>query len=513
MIFHLLIVDDEPTIRKGLASFISWETLHCVVDAAVCDGAEAIEQIRRQPPDIVITDIRMPQVDGIELARFLHEHAPEIKVIILTGYADFQYAQSALRFGVCDFILKPTSREKLQEAVKKAQEAIAEARNRNLTSEEDLAYLREQFFQEVSGMERVDRTAHEKAGRYGIQMEDYYTAAFQMDEPETVLEGERSANLKEVLRCRSGTIAAYSYGNHLVIWVCAAKHLEEDGGPPDLIEVCEEILKTMELLYAIELSVGISEKHRSLEELQAAVREAVAAGNRNFYEDSSVSVFQSSGEEDLGGIDPEYTLDLCQFENCLKMRAFEGARDSIRSLFSKLKCHLAGAAEVKNICNQIYYICGRIRLKRDLPPLDPQILQMIRACAAISQLEHVVTGMYEAEESLLMTQGQNWNPLSEKAARYIHEHLEETLSLETIAAHVHVNPSHLSRIFKRDCGENVTEYINRTRIERAKELLTGSNLLAYEAAEQVGFHDPAYFSSIFKKYTGRSPKEYKQENH
>lgn len=113
MTFHLMIVDDEPTIRKGLSNFIKWDTLDSIVDATACDGAEAMELIRLKQPDIVITDIRMPQVDGIALAKFIYEEYPQIKVILLTGYADFQYAQSAICYAVSDFLLKPTSKDKL----------------------------------------------------------------------------------------------------------------------------------------------------------------------------------------------------------------------------------------------------------------------------------------------------------------------------------------------------------------------------------------------------------------
>lgn len=112
MTFHLMIVDDEPTIRKGLSNFIKWDTLDSIVDATACDGAEAMELIRLKQPDIVITDIRMPQVDGIALAKFIYEEYPQIKVILLTGYADFQYAQSAICYAVSDFLLKPTSKGK-----------------------------------------------------------------------------------------------------------------------------------------------------------------------------------------------------------------------------------------------------------------------------------------------------------------------------------------------------------------------------------------------------------------
>lgn len=530
MIFHLLIVDDEPTIRKGLSSFIKWETMDCVVDGAVSDGAEAIEWMKGHAVDIVITDIRMPQVDGIELARYIHENCPEIKVILLTGYADFQYAQSAVRYAVTDFILKPTSRDKLCEAVRRAQEAIAEARNRNMVSEEDLAYLQEQFLQELTGMDHPSKEEEEKAGHYGISLGDYFMAAFQFGGGEDTSDAEGIGILKDMLGKEERGGYAYSYGNHLILWVTPAecgRGFDDDAavgasagvgtGPragavaarEQLAAVCGEMIETMENLCAIRVCAGISSCHRGIGGLSKAAREAVSAGNMNFYEDSLVSLYDAALEENIYNVDSEYMMDLYQFENALKNWDFEGAGLVIRSLFARMKVNLTRAFEVKNVCVQIYYICTRILIKKELPPLDPAVLPAIHACTAIGQLEELTIGIYERERELLSTQGREWNPINEEAIRYIHGHLQENLSLETIAAHVHVNPSHLSRSFKKDCKESLTEYINRARIEKARELLMDSNTLAYEVAEAVGFHDPAYFSAIFKKYTGMSPKEFK----
>ena len=124
MIFKLLVVDDEVTMRKGISNYMNWASIDCQVVGSASDGVEAMEFLKSQPVDIVITDIKMPAADGLEVARFVHENYPRTKVIILTGYADFEYAQTAIKYHVTSFILKPTNKKELFAAVQEAQKQL-----------------------------------------------------------------------------------------------------------------------------------------------------------------------------------------------------------------------------------------------------------------------------------------------------------------------------------------------------------------------------------------------------
>ena len=509
MTFHLMIVDDEPTIRKGLSNFIKWDTLDSIVDATACDGAEAMELIRLKQPDIVITDIRMPQVDGIALAKFIYEEYPQIKVILLTGYADFQYAQSAICYAVSDFLLKPTSKDKLIEAVKKAQAAIAELRNRTVIQKEDFSYLQEQYLAEVTSTLRTDIELLERSSNYKIELDRYYAAAFQINAPHNQVNEHDISALKSILAGQSETGYVYGYENRLLIWLYRTE-LADTRRLQELRNTCDELLSSMQSLYDIRLNAGISLPHRGLGELSAAAIEAIGALNMNFYNNSSISVFETRVEREYFDTESEFTMELYHFENMMKEWAFEDARKWIHVLFSRLRVNLTRSFDVKSVCVQIYYICSRILIKKNLIPPSPAMIEQLQSCTTLSQLEDNINHLFDQVTEMLANKGMVLSPLIEKAMIYIHSHLDEALSLETIADYVHVNPTHLSRTFKKECGESITEFINKVRIEKAQELLSFSNTLAYEVAEKVGFNDPSYFSSIFKKYTGLSPKEFKQ---
>ena len=144
MIFYLMIVDDETTIRKGLTQVVNWEAIDCIIQDTASDGLEAIEKLKENPVDIIITDIRMPESDGLDLAKYVMEHYPEIKVIILTGYADFEYAKTAIKYNVSDFLLKPISIEQVVASVQSAQKKIITSRQKNTANKSDVAFMIDQ---------------------------------------------------------------------------------------------------------------------------------------------------------------------------------------------------------------------------------------------------------------------------------------------------------------------------------------------------------------------------------
>ena len=148
-------------------------------------------------------------------------------------------------------------------------------------------------------------------------------------------------------------------------------------------------------------------------------------------------------------------------------------------------------------------------MKREAEPPSGEYLAGINAAADIFSLEHTIQELMADTQKRSAGNITMQNSLVENTAKYIHSHLADPLSLETIAEHLHISPSHLSRTFKKTCGESLIEYINNTRIEKAKEYLLKPDILTYEAANLVGYNDAAYFSSTFKKLTGLSPTEYR----
>lgn len=494
MTFKLLIVDDESTMRKGIAEFMNWNSIDCEVAGTANDGLEAIDFLKEHEVDIIITDIRMPEADGLYVARYVFENYPEKKVILLTGYADFEYAKTAIRYNVSAFILKPTNKKELFEAVQTAQNRLATSKRQLRIAKEEDAFLKEQFLQVMTD-HSYRPSFDEKLRAYHISLDCYYVAAFRL-----IPYHDDISSLKKIIIDEKENAYCYRY-NNLIITV----YFDDDFDK--ILQNCIEIEMIMRTLDSREISVGISPLHTAPSSFRQAVSEAIQALTFNFYAENNVSVFSPEKMESCD-LTAENSLDLFQFENLLLDWQFQEAEILLRNIFAKFKRNFVNAHDVKNICSQIYYICSRITIKKDLPALSPDHLTAIRGAGDIFALEQAVTGLFCAVRNSLHT-STTQSLLAEKAMQYIEENISADLSLEQIADHLHISASHLSRTFKKAANISLTDYINQVRINRAKELLRGTDIYIYAISEMVGYHDATYFSSIFKKLAGVSPSEYR----
>lgn len=507
MIFKLLVVDDEATMRKGIANFMNWETIDCTVTATACDGLEAIEILKKEPVDIIITDIKMPMADGLEIARYVHENHLDIKVILLTGYADFEYAQTAIRYNVSSFILKPANKKALFEAVQEAQKELIVSKKNSSIAKEELAFLKDQLLQELTDQHYTEKFK-DRLIDLGLSLEYYCVAAFQ-----PLSQTADISALKQIIIEEKRSAYCYRY-NNLIISVYFLDDISSPAIfpiPDDILTNCREIAQIARIAMESDVTAGISNLHHSPEEFGTAVSEAIYSLSFHFYSESSLSLFCDAPDTENYDLTAESSINLFQFENAMNNWEFEKARNILLNIFMKFKSNLTHSNDAKNICSQIYYICSRVLIKKELPAPATEYLNQLHQAPDIFVLEQRSLDLMADTQNLLLAWSGSQNKLVSNAAQYIQAHLASALSLETIAEQLHISASHLSRTFKKVRGESLTEYINNCRIEKAKEYLTTTDTLTYAIAELVGYNDPAYFSAIFKKHTGISPTEYREK--
>ncbi len=496
MIFHLLIVDDEAATRRGLSCFFDWGSIDCTVAATACDGAEAIELIKSTPVDIVITDVKMPVTDGLELARYIYENHPQIAVIILTGYAEFEYARTAIRYNVSSFLLKPTPKDEIVAAVKEAQQRIIVSKRQSSIAKSELAFLKDQFLQELT-YGSVSEDIDKRLAEFHIPLDYYYIAAFRLDGAPAELD-----HLKELIIQQKSNSFCFRY-NNLILSV----YFYEDLAP--VLENCREIVRIPEQLYSMKVFVGVSGLHHGAAEFSTATFEAIHTLSLTFYSPSSIAVFDPAAGEAENILSAEDTMSLYELENAIRQRDFQAASAVAGALFLKLKSNFVNESDAKSICSHIYYLTFRALAKsgRTLPP--EEYLARIGRAADIFQLEDIVKALLAFAREELTSSDREYSRYVQEAITYIREHPADELTLDDIAQHTHMNSSYLSRIFKKECGCSVTEYITTIRMEKAKELLETTNLLTYEIAERIGINEPSYFSMLFKKHAGLTPTEYR----
>ena len=531
--YKLMIVDDEAVIRKGLVNFIQWDAIGCQLVSEASNGLEAIEKIKEASPDIIITDVKMPGLNGIGLAKHIYENRLPIKVIILSGYADFSYAQSALKYGVVDFVLKPAEPEQLAEAVLKARQAMDLQKQNELKLNglegrvsQSLPELQEKLLRDIiDGLVRNQALLAKKASELGITaMQDYYVLAYELEDTggSRHQPGAEYENVS-ILNINNFLSGAFNGHTHFLVSMDKSHLCSIVAFDPTcvnncmhlLLNICGEILRSVNSFMKFSISIGISSSHKSLTELPEAYKEALSALSSKFYIDgeSCISIYTSYTNNMAHADRMLVNSYLERIIRCLLDDRMEASAALIHELFEKLRSDKQPIEYIKNmgihLCSSFEtLLSGYDTSLSECMPNGSGIYVEILQSRSIGCLRDILTGVVNSTAAFLTNRSKQNSMIINKVLDYIRDNYKSPITLQQLADHVHVNSSYLSRLFKKKTGETITDAIIKFRIEKAKELLLNTNLKTYEVAAEVGIDDPPYFSVIFKKYTGISPKDY-----
>ena len=504
MPYSVMLVDNEPVIPRGLMQLIDWRAHGCYVSAVACDGADAVRQIQESQPNIVITDIRMPEMDGLQLCSWVREHCPDIQLILLTGFPDFEYAQQAIQYEVVDFVLKPTTEQALAAAVDKACQRLQKdsGAQKSLLLEQQML-LGELIFQNRHSLLYVLN----KLNDLRIVLNSYYVLSLEVMAQEI---REDNSDLLQQAR----DILLSCCGEHTVYMVskndaCCYAVLDLPEGE-DPAELCAQAVETVDRTTDFVLTIGISRRHQNPLHLRSAAREADDAQKFALYS-SQPSIMRS---EDLPRLSEDTANVLLEkvrlVESAMENRSREATLKNLDVLFSLLRQEKVPFSSAYQIALLLHNFCVGMLLSHNLSSGSLMDLSAPDS-ETIETLEKELRAfLMETLARVSRTQG-NIDSIIYEVKQYIDQNYSASLSLDALAAMVHLSPSYFSKLFKREMGENLSTYILNTRIERAKFLLRTTDKKAYEIAEAVGIYDPVYFSKIFKKATGLKHKEYREQ--
>lgn len=529
--YRVILIDDEPLILAGIASLICWEEYDCSIVGKATNGRSAVDLILEMKPDIVITDIRMPVMNGLELIEACKEKNCEFAFIFLTNLEDFQLAKQALRLGAVDYLVKlDLQPESLVQALDKAKEYCSRMESHHnkelytLLIKDNQKQLEHNYFSQLilSASEARPPVSPEIAAGYPT----VYLILFQM-KPEQILFGQTkvydfqfiSSQLQDVV---SG-IAAQYFGRYTLLTLQKDTMLLVVSPKPDndseksLSDFCTKINVALSTYFALTALFGISKKRRDLAELPQAFAEARLALNRCYYDSvSSIVIYrnQETLEEDSRG--REFNI------NFLKKSMFTAVQENdslvlkeifreLTDLFSQYK---PGKTQAVSACINIYTYLHDLLLNEIAEEGDfPYSMSIARELSQLGSLEDILIWLDSFCEKVCALLTDRKEKRSDKlvymAKRYIHEHYREKLMLSDIADHLKISSGYLSTTFSRYMNQTVSDYIAEVKIQHAKELISSGQYLIYEIADQLGFESAYYFSKVFKKVTGMSPKDYK----
>ncbi|MCQ6561350.1 response regulator [Paenibacillus mendelii] len=536
--YKVLIVDDENVIREGIRTSIDWNSLGCAVINEASHGAEAIEMIQKDCPDIVITDIRMPGIGGLELMEKVAASYPHTRVILLSGYSDFEYVRRAVQLGAFDYLLKPTSYRELHQILEKAILDFEAERERDLQIEvfrnelkQNLYFYRQAYLQKLIlspvAFERTELT--ETLHIYEMKDQTFRLLLIKAEIIDTNRLSQKTkehqlSRLTTEHRLRlyfqeyKGTIyVPLEHDNYAIIYNGHDIH-EFD----QFMQRCEMILEHVTRLQPrLSVSIGVSSIHSSYVELNKAYLEAYESLQHIFYLGTNSIIFYDDLPTDVPN-SPSLRLSSLHLSNyadisesmlrTLKIGNQEDAKDQVNKLFQIFESYKEKLPDAKNICIElIAQIVSLISTSRFIISDEYyNIFEDMINAHSFEQLHELLQGYVSRVAGDIYKQTRTGHKkIVDQVLALISEHYRESISLLWISESVHLNSSYLSRLIKAECNQTFTDLLTRYRLEKAKQLLRDPHCKVYEVAELVGFTDPHYFATRFKKYAGLTPSEYR----
>lgn len=532
--FNIMIIDDEPIIRKGIKSAINWEELGCTVCAEAEDGQQGRELIERFLPDIIITDIKMPEVDGLTMIRDIKTLVPGSKVIILTGYRDFDYAYQAIKLGAFDFLLKPTKLEQLHDVVRRAAEdlksqkqADPETERLKRLYEKNLPLIREKLlYNLLTGVTANAESIAEEARSLGISVEHFLlvmvendvTADAQEENPGgSALYQFGIASAFEETFSEYYTVQPVSFNSRRTAFVLTPVSPVAEAVT---VGCCENLQKMIQSCFGFVVSVAVSGEGKSFADLPAKFRECCEALKQKFYLGGRSVIFYDR-------IGAQAKLDdtaLYASRNRLFELVKAGDADGVSQCAGELlACLTAMGITDTEYIRRFYFdtitVINTIRTSALISDdaVTPQnagegnLYSMIERCDSAADLNGLLESIARrAAAKIGDYNGGSMKLLLRRAVDYLNKHYCDQITLQQMADEIFVSPSYISRMFKKELGVNFVDYLNEIRISRAKDLLGDINYKTYEIADSVGIPNPHYFSKLFRRYVGMTPSEYKE---
>jgi len=514
----IMIVDDEVIIRNGLCTVIDWKELGLELIPPAASAEEALERIPDEKPNILLTDIRMTGMDGIELAKEVKEMLPDTEVIILTGFDDFSYAQQALRGGVTDYLLKTSRPEEIIKAAMKAKQNVLD--KRELVKQEKLQRneLNKQTLMKLlsggikagtSELERIrdwlGRQGMDRAPDDELSMRVMIVSASGWGEKryEGLLIGAVDNIMNELLPCMT-----LPDGERLIVL------LREEAGDADEAALTRamnhvgKILKCQTFTALGRLANRYEELPASYEEAQRIHSFKGLIGNRGIF--SSADLQDRTGGRTLCLESEEAELSALLMGNDAT-----GLRHWVnQAVRTQVEDPAATPSTLQAYLHSIVIAGYRwLERARTCEEASGQCLS-VPAASVYDWGGRPEDEVFKNLSAVMSTYHQSMDQTRfsyiRKAIAYIRDHLDQPLSLQQVAGFVHSNPNHFSEVFKRETGMTYLEFVTQERMRKAAEMLNGTPIKVAEVAHRVGYVDIKYFTQQFKKHTGKTPSEYRQ---
>lgn len=540
--YQVLLVDDEPLILTGIQSMINWEDYDCVITDKASNGKQALEKMEKSMPDIVITDIKMPVMTGIEFMQECRDRGYDTVFILLTNLEEFSLAKSALALGAADYLVKmEMTQEMMGNSLKRATEMCNQ--KRILTDKiphrefhpKDVKQTATGFFRDI--LEKAGNLSDEFRKKWQepvekMELEQLYENGVLMwirpykdrDLFENVSEDDRKEMLDYAQSLMEQFMNRIHSGCCTLVWkrmgILAIlpgqnrmeKYYRDTG---------KKICNILEDYFGCQTLVAIS---APMEDIWGGSKRALSQIKKiqefYYYHSNEPVVLVSDveahfWEERHARHD---TFDISFLKKDLRQALVQQDKEKVNSVFEELSALFTefhpAREQVVNACANLYYFflsyVEEDALIKEEMPYPSVVMEILLECFTLKAHTRWLLkfGSWVGNTMENFHRGSKTDKIVEAAKEYVRENYGEKLTLAAIASKIGISQGYLSSVFKKQTGGNLNDYINQMKIEKAKELLEKHEYMMYEISDMLGFENPYYFSKVFKKLTGITPSEY-----
>lgn len=520
--YKILIIDDEILIRELIKKSVDFNALGFEIVGEAKDGRQAMEMIESLRPNLLLLDINIPIINGITLAQSVNKKYPEIQIIILTGYSQFDYAKGAIEAGVLDYLLKPINSSEFTKALNKAkdvllnqnqiQKTISNYQNQKLCFDKETLLLKLiECSENCNSLELYPLTQmgiHPDTGMFQLVtiLIDRLDELFTSQSEKELWKFAVSNIAQEILETSFTSILFQDFNNYIVTLVA----LDNPDSAKLFATSCHHICHAVQKTLNFTVTLGISNPFQGLRMMSDAYHESIRALEYRFLSGNARCIFQEEVPTLMDDLPLHHTVS-GNLMHELRSGNYENAYNQVELLLSYQRTREEMIFQAIRILSDLEQCLKEKQIQEPSFKLDKMLNELLSFELGVDLRHYVLNCFLEAEELLSTFSESKQNIIVNDAKRYIEQnYTDNTLSLSKIANALFINSSYLSHLFKQETGSNLSDYITRVRLNKAKQLLD-DNQAQYSLssiAGMVGYKDEYYFNKCFKKLYGISPKKY-----
>lgn len=516
--YKVMLVDDNRIEMEGVRDLVPWGDFDCTVVVTAKNGQEGFEKAMKMKPDIIVSDIAMPVMNGIEMGREIIRALPNTVFIYMSCYEEFEYAKEIMKFNACGYVLKPIILKEMGEMIKKAVEKIQESNKTNKLNEwfeHNETRLREQMFREMlygaenGSLELFNDFSSESGGQYSIALVEIdssrnETSAFgykQIYDIKEIIDRQKYVVASAIIR--KNTVAVLVHPN------------DDEDGLEAVLDMAEVMKSAINDETGVDVTIAIGGLFRNQNEIISLFEKAEFVLKSKFYSGKNRILL----ENEIGSNFKTLNVNIGELTADMEQLLDSGTKEDIRTFVAQ-KLDPGGIAQeyTKSICLIIISVLGDTMVKRNISFKEVfgdelMVWDKLSRFETILDIKQWLVNIITSVKAFFGgDEEKRYKKIVEDAKEYIGLYFREFENIKQIADKLEISTSYLHQLFKKYTGQTILNYITSVRMQEAKKLLRDPKCKVYEVADMVGYKSTNYFSITFRDYTGETPTVYKNKH-